>query len=562
MTGMPKVGGSGRSNLPLGEERAEASGLQPASVRSGKKRETELPTEASDASGSRSNPTRRLSGATLALHRTFTPSARPQSERTPSPSSDSDDLSVDDRNLQEKTGMTPGDAGWNEAVRGVIISHAEGKDWAELSKIPLQVNVNRMLHDDRTPLMMFAEKGDHEAVGALLAYPHRINPDKKNSKGSTALHLAAANGHASVIETLFEGHLPYINARNEKGRTPLYEAARNGNPRAVSALLRQGARTDIADSEGTSPRKRADIQGHRDVSEVFKEHDRAPANPDGTPNPRGLAGQRLLTEEFANMRDRITEEKSRPREDLLQGVFTGKISKPETRDVATVVYESEILRTLGKDELNANRNFSENLDLSQIGQHYRIDKDEGDIEGFKSSLREVRAEVPGMRRKIENVFVRGDWASVQWSGVTRDGKKIADGFDTHIVENGKIAVTMLNYSIASTWDENKARWTSNVDPAPAMGIAKGVIDIPKPEISNSAIRADYRRLEGLLNKKDRASVSQFIDGISVTDWQNAGAHPLILVAGKGTRLTSNNCCERKHLSTAKVPRERPRSWSL
>ena len=58
--------------------------------------------------------------------------------------------------------------------------------------------------------------------------------------GNAALHMAAANGHASICELLLQAGA-HVNAKNEAGNTPLHWAALNGHLAAVNMLLAKDA---------------------------------------------------------------------------------------------------------------------------------------------------------------------------------------------------------------------------------------------------------------------------------------------------------------------------------
>ena len=62
-----------------------------------------------------------------------------------------------------------------------------------------------------------------------------------NPSGETALHIAAAQGHETVVRALAE-HGANLNARNAKGQTPLGAlVARKAHPRTTELLRKLGA---------------------------------------------------------------------------------------------------------------------------------------------------------------------------------------------------------------------------------------------------------------------------------------------------------------------------------
>ncbi len=74
----------------------------------------------------------------------------------------------------------------------------------------------------------------------------------KTDSEYTALHLAAWNGHAEVVEDLV-GVAADCDAVDSEGWTPLHYAAWNGHEAAMRALECSGADVDAADNAGKQP---------------------------------------------------------------------------------------------------------------------------------------------------------------------------------------------------------------------------------------------------------------------------------------------------------------------
>ncbi|GAB4815576.1 hypothetical protein N2152v2_002622 [Parachlorella kessleri] len=90
----------------------------------------------------------------------------------------------------------------------------------------------------RSALHMAAWQGDLATVEALLQ--SGAKPDVLDQYGSSPLHGAAWQGHASVITALIQAGAP-VDARDRDGVTSLHCAAREGRAAAVLALLAAGA---------------------------------------------------------------------------------------------------------------------------------------------------------------------------------------------------------------------------------------------------------------------------------------------------------------------------------
>jgi ankyrin repeat protein len=83
----------------------------------------------------------------------------------------------------------------------------------------------------------------------LHSYPGyaRDSNTRLPSSGESCLHLAARNGHASVIETMLDAGAD-VNIQthlNEYGAPPLYYAVRHGQLHAVKVLIRSGANVNL-----------------------------------------------------------------------------------------------------------------------------------------------------------------------------------------------------------------------------------------------------------------------------------------------------------------------------
>lgn len=102
------------------------------------------------------------------------------------------------------------------------------------------------------PALLSAAGGeDDDAAGVQLLLRHKARIGATGPRGRSALHEAAAAGHAGIVHALLDaGADP--RAVDPEGRTPLHEAARAGALPVVEALLDAGAAADARDREGGS----------------------------------------------------------------------------------------------------------------------------------------------------------------------------------------------------------------------------------------------------------------------------------------------------------------------
>ena len=99
-----------------------------------------------------------------------------------------------------------------------------------------------------TPLHMAAKTASRsEALECLLN--HGANTDAKNSKGKTALHLAAQGMDAASVEVLLK-HGASVNVKSNRGGYPLHAAAKRANMTMMRLLLAHRADANAVNSKG------------------------------------------------------------------------------------------------------------------------------------------------------------------------------------------------------------------------------------------------------------------------------------------------------------------------
>ena len=113
-----------------------------------------------------------------------------------------------------------------------------------------------------TALMDAVAQGDAELVAALVAKGANVNA--RNRRSVTPLMLAAMY-HRNDLARLLIDHGAAVNAADEDGSTPLILAAERGNAPLVALLLERGADVGHADGQAKTALTYAREEGYADV---------------------------------------------------------------------------------------------------------------------------------------------------------------------------------------------------------------------------------------------------------------------------------------------------------
>jgi len=124
----------------------------------------------------------------------------------------------------------------------------------------------------RTPLHWACATGKLRLAEMLLSRSGHAAADinAAESRGKTALHIAAAHGRDDVVQLLLH-YKADIEARSDGGWSPLHNACDKGSVPTVCALLRAGASVNCQLLNGITPLHLAAQAGHYDVVECLLE---------------------------------------------------------------------------------------------------------------------------------------------------------------------------------------------------------------------------------------------------------------------------------------------------
>lgn len=128
---------------------------------------------------------------------------------------------------------------------------------------------NYDLHPDstgRTPFMWAAWSGNEPTLRFFyrkIDQPRRLR-EGHDSRGRTAVCLAACKGHTHIVKYLLEEGFA-SDIVDVQGRSPFWYAAQRSHCDILALLAERGAYVDCRDNDGLTPLAEAARQGHEDV---------------------------------------------------------------------------------------------------------------------------------------------------------------------------------------------------------------------------------------------------------------------------------------------------------
>jgi ankyrin repeat protein len=120
--------------------------------------------------------------------------------------------------------------------------------------------------DGSTALHLAALEGHSAIAQLLLASQAQVNA--RGLREETPLHMAMYDGHREMAELLLASQAD-VSAQNTAGETPLHIAARKGHRELVALLLEHHADPNAKDRQDATPLHAAVAEGHKEVVEVL-----------------------------------------------------------------------------------------------------------------------------------------------------------------------------------------------------------------------------------------------------------------------------------------------------
>lgn len=159
------------------------------------------------------------------------------------------------------------DAREREDAAAGLFEAIEAGDVVRVRKLLARKPDLNALHSSGMPLMVYAAGWGSLEVMTHLAI-RGCSVDAADTRGNTALHLAAVRGFDDVVRWLLKKRIP-VDVTNRAGQTPLLWAVDDGHASTVKLLLDNGARPDQRDCDGETPERIARRKGYTEILELL-----------------------------------------------------------------------------------------------------------------------------------------------------------------------------------------------------------------------------------------------------------------------------------------------------
>ncbi len=130
------------------------------------------------------------------------------------------------------------------------------------------VNVNAVMNNDLTPLMLSCIRGHRDVFECLINAGADLN--ERTINGATLMIIAAKRGHTGIVKLLIEAKADF-NAQNKDGTSALYIAAQENNTDCVKILIEARADLNARPYNDATPLTIAAQYGHTDIVKLLIE---------------------------------------------------------------------------------------------------------------------------------------------------------------------------------------------------------------------------------------------------------------------------------------------------
>jgi len=130
------------------------------------------------------------------------------------------------------------------------IASAEGDETLVKYFYGVRASASITDHQDRTPMHLAAENG-HASIIELLADKFKASIFERTKDGSTLMHIASLNGHSECATMLFKKGV-YLHMPNKRGARSIHTAAKYGHVGIISTLLQRGEKVSCLRNEVSS----------------------------------------------------------------------------------------------------------------------------------------------------------------------------------------------------------------------------------------------------------------------------------------------------------------------
>lgn len=144
-----------------------------------------------------------------------------------------------------------------------LLAQEEAQRLLSFTKIRTVKELARRDQGGWSPLHMSAERGYDTMSRLLLAAG--VDPSLPTSSGATAMHLAAANGHLTVVNALMKANADASAHHNSYGYSVLHLAVESGDEEVVRLLIEANVDVSQQDADGCTALHRAATKGHSKV---------------------------------------------------------------------------------------------------------------------------------------------------------------------------------------------------------------------------------------------------------------------------------------------------------